>query len=75
MEPETPEESAGTTWLVVLFCIGIVLLQGFFAFFHVGDKGPPDWDYRTVPDVPGQSPYAVYETLPYGQHVRGEKGE
>ncbi len=61
--------------MVVLICVAVVLLQGFLTFFVVGDKGQPDWDYRPVKDVPGQSPYATYETLPHGQHVRGTRGE
>ena len=53
----------------------IILAQGFFAFFVVGDRGQPGWDYRPVRDVPGDSPYAVYEPLPNPQHVKGAEGE
>jgi hypothetical protein len=53
----------------------LILIQGLFAFSVVGDRGQPDWDYRPVKDVPGESPYAVYEKLPYPQHVRGAEGE
>lgn len=62
-------------WVIILFLVILVLSQGFFSFFVVGDRGQPGWDYRPVPDVPGESPYAVYEALPHPQHVRGEKGE
>ena len=51
------------------------LIQGLFAFSVVGDRGQPNWDYRPVKDVPGESPYAMYEKLPYPQHVRGSEGE
>ena len=68
-------ESALKTWVVVcLLALGIVT-KGFYAFFVIGDLGQPTWDYRTVSDVPSQSPYAIYEKLPYPQHIRGAKGE
>jgi len=41
----------------------------------VGDRGQPTWDYRPVPDIPGESPYAVYDVMPFPQHVRGAAGE
>jgi hypothetical protein len=75
MEKPLPKESASVTWGVVFLCVVVILIQGFFTFFIVGDRGQPDWDYRQVKDVPGQSPQAIYEKLPYGQHVRGGKGE
>ena len=46
-----------------------------FSFFVVSGLGQPDWDYRPILDVPAESPYAVYDKLPYPQHVRGAKGE
>ena len=75
MKEKSANESVKKTWLVILICVGVILLQGFLAFFVVGNKGQPDWDYRSVKDVPGESPYAIYEKLPHGQHVRGAKGE
>ena len=53
----------------------LVLAQGAFSFLVVGDLGQPDWEYRPVRDVPGESPYAIYEPLPYPQHIKGQKGE
>jgi len=53
----------------------IILGQGLFSFYVVGDNGQPGWDYRAIRDVPAQSPYAFYDLLPYPQHVRGKKGE
>ena len=53
----------------------LILAKGFFSFWVVADRGQPTWDYRPVKDVPGESPYAVYEPLPHPQHVKGQKGE
>lgn len=67
--------SLAGTWLLIAVMLGIILLKGLFSFFVVADKGPPDWDYRPVKDVPAQSEYASYPLLPYPQHVRGARGE
>ena len=67
--------SAFATWIIVVLLVLLVLAQGAFSYFVVGDRGQPNWDYRPVKDVPGESPYAIYEPLPYPQHVRGQKGE
>ena len=75
MEQTTPKESSFATWVVIFLLSAIILVKGFYAFFVVGDRGQPTWDYRPVKDVPGESPYAIYEPLPYAQHVRGRKGE
>lgn len=58
-------------FLLALF----ILVKGFFAFYVVGDRGQPSWDYRPVKDVPAESPYAVYDVMPFPQHVRGAEGE
>jgi hypothetical protein len=55
----------------LLFILG----KGLFTYLVVGDMGQPGWDYRPVPDVPGESPYAIYEPLPNRQHVRGRMGK
>lgn len=68
-------ESAGRTWVWVFLLVTFILFKGYFTFVVVGDLGQPTWDYRPVKDVPGESPYAIYEPLPYPQHIRGEKGE
>ena len=67
--------SSMKTWLVVVSLVVFILAKGAFALFVVGDQGQPTWDYRPIDDVPGASPYALYDALPYPQHVRGEKGE
>ena len=75
MMPRTKEASAKKTWGLVFLLVLYILAKGLFAFSLVGDRGQPSWDYRPVKDVPGESPYAVYEVMPFPQHVRGEKGE
>jgi hypothetical protein len=53
------KKSRFKSWLVPL-CIAVVfLLWGLFIFFMVGDKGNPPWDFGTVEDIPGQSPYST----------------
>ncbi len=63
------------TWLLVAAMVGIVLFQGWLAFTVIGDRGQPDWDYRPVPDVPGESPYALYPPVPFPQHVSRPQGQ
>jgi hypothetical protein len=69
------ETSLIRSWAVVLLCVAVVLLQGMFVFFVVGNPQHNDWDFRPVKDVPGQSPYAIYQRIPHGQHVRGAEGD
>ncbi len=75
MEESAHKESTPGTWVVILLCVLFILIQGLFAFLVVGDRGQPSWDYRPVKDVPGESPYAMYEKLPHPQHVKGVEGE
>ena len=70
-----------TSWLktilLVLMCLVIVIFQGWLAHTVIGDLGQPDWDYRPVKDVPGESAYtltAPYHPLPYPQHVVAKQG-
>ena len=53
-------------WIVVCAIAALFAAYGFLAFFIIGDKGPPDWDYGSIKDVPGQS---VYSTYPYRAHA------
>ena len=74
------EDSASwlKTWLLVAACVLIVVVQGWLAYAVIGDLGMPDWDYRPVADVPGESGYTLiepYHALPYPQHVYGRQGE
>jgi hypothetical protein len=62
------------TWLVVAALVAIVIFQGWLAYTVIGDLGMPEWDYRPVPDVYGESPYAMYPAVPHPQHVRGPQG-
>ncbi len=72
----TPEHKAKIPdWLIIFLLLALILGKGFFSFYVVGDMGQPTWDYRPVPDVPGESPHAVYDVLPHPQHVKGDKGE
>lgn len=72
---ENQTESVLATWFFIGVLVVLFLLFSTFSYFFVGDRGQPDWDYRPVADVPGQSPYAFYELLPHPQHVKGDKGE
>jgi len=71
----TYEKSEFRSWVIIGLIIAFILAKGVFAFVAVGDRGQPGWDYRPVKDVPGESPYAIYEKLPDSQHVRGSGGE
>ena len=69
------QASFGKTWLIIILLVLLVLVQGGLSFFIVKDRGQPDWDYRPIRDVPGESPFALYEPLPYSQHIRGKRGK
>jgi hypothetical protein len=75
MSHSTTKESTWVTWIVIVLLLAWILGKGFFSFFVVGDMGQPTWNYRPIKDVPGESPYAVYQAQPYPQHVKGTKGE
>ena len=78
MENSVHEASAFKTWLLVFLCVAIVVFKGWLAYTVIGDLGQPDWDYRPIMDVPGESAYAIdnpYHALPYAQHVRGGLGQ
>ncbi len=70
--------SAVKTWFLILLLVGWVVFKGWLAYSVIGNLGQPDWDYRPIPDVPGESAYAVsnpYHPLPAGQHVQGQQGQ
>ena len=75
MENQHLNTSSQRTWLIICLLVVLVLVQGGLAYFVVSDRGQPDWEYRPLKDVPGESPYAVYKPLPNVQHVRGRPGE
>ena len=76
MTPHPDHSTSGAkTWLLVAAMVGIVFFQGWLAFTVIGDLGQPDWDYRPIPDVYGESPYAMYPPVAFPQHVRALQGE
>jgi len=75
METATDNGSEARTWTAVMLAVLLILFKGWLAFTLVGDRGQPTWAYRPVKDVPGESPYAIYEVLPFPQHIRGAEGE
>jgi hypothetical protein len=67
-------------WLIVCAMAVLFTLYGFLAFFVIGDKGPPDWDYGALPDVPAQSAYSTYPyrdaaLQPESQHINQKPPE
>ena len=78
MEQPIHESSAVKTWFLVLLMVGWVAFKGWLAYTVIGNLGQPDWDFRPIPDVPGESIYTVsepYHPLPSSQHVRGQQGK
>jgi len=75
MEQEQKHKRSIPPWLIISLLVLLILATGIYAYLVVGDRGQPSWDYRPVSDVPASSPDAVYDPLPYPQHVEGEKGE
>ncbi len=78
---EIERESRGPVIRGWLFVIALALgffIYGVTMFFIVGDKGPPDWDFGTVEDIPGQSIYSTNPAIlgpagiPEPQHVKGK---
>ena len=63
------------SWLYVSALAFMFLLYGLFMFFMIGDKGPPEWNFGTVEDIPGESVYSTNEPITGGaaapdpQHV------
>ena len=78
MDQSHHEASAVKTWFLIMLMVGWVAFKGWLAYTVIGDLGQPDWDYRPIMDVPGESAYAIdkpYHALPYAQHVRGALGK
>ena len=65
------------SWALVSGLALAFLLYGLFMFVVVGDKGPPEWDFSTVEDIPGKSEYSTFPqpggtpVEPEPQHVSG----
>ena len=78
MEHTEHGTSAVMTWLLIIGMVGWVIFKGWLAFTVIVDLGQPDWDYRPIKDVPGESAYTIgnpYHPLPYPQHVLGAQGD
>ena len=75
MEHSNHKESSFVSWVIIFLLLALILGKGLFSFLVVGDLGQPTWDYRPIKDVQAESPYAVYELVPYPQHVKGAEGE
>lgn len=69
------KDTVALTWIWIITLFFTVLGIGVFTFFVVSDKGNPTWDYRPVKSLPSESPYAVYQKLPFPQHIKGKGGE
>ena len=72
---KTSEESVVATWIFIFILVLVFATTSYLAYTVIGDAGQPGWSYGTVRDVPAESPYAIYQKLPYPQHVKGAKGE
>jgi hypothetical protein len=63
------------SWALVWGLALAFLLYGLLMFVIIGDKGPPDWDFNAVEDIPGKSVYSTSPepgdapTVPDPQHV------
>jgi hypothetical protein len=72
---KSSDESVFATWIFIFILTSVFALTSYLAYTVIGDAGQPTWRYGVVRDVPGESPYANYPTMPYPQHVKGAKGE
>lgn len=62
MAHKTKNEDPGSTWksfFIVILITLAVLAWGGVIYFLVGDRGQPDWEYGTISDVPGKSPFST----------------
>ena len=51
------------SWAIIFLIVAAILIYGSVVYLTIGDKGPPEWSFGAVPDVPGQSVYST-EPLP-----------
>ena len=62
-------------WVIIFVLAVSFACWGLFIFFAVGDKGPPPWNFGTVRDIPGESPYSTQQMgkggrdVPEPQHI------
>ncbi|MEM5787257.1 MAG: hypothetical protein AAGU11_08060 [Syntrophobacteraceae bacterium] len=65
--PTEEERSPILTWGIIVGIGTSFLLWGLLVFFVIGDKGPPEWDFSIIPDVPGESAYSTHSSMrPHG---------
>jgi hypothetical protein len=82
------EMSPIKTWAIIGGIAATFLLWGLLLFYVIKDKGPLDWDFSVVPDIPGESAYSTMNPQrPHGlapsieanpaepQHVMGPPSE
>jgi hypothetical protein len=61
------ETSPIKTWTIIAGIAATFLLWGLILFFVIGDKGPLDWDFSVIPDIPGESTYSTHNPArPHG---------
>jgi hypothetical protein len=56
---EDETRSRFRSWVILVATAVGFLIWGSRLYYGVGDKGPPQWDYSVIPDIPGQSPYST----------------
>ena len=56
-------------WLYVCALAFMFLVYGLFMFFMIGDKGPPEWNFGTIEDIPGESVYSTNQPITGGEGV------
>lgn len=56
---KTDAEERLRSWLIVLLLCVFILAYGAIVFWTVGDRGPADWDFGALPDVPGESAFSM----------------
>ncbi len=52
-------ETMVRTWSIIGAIAISFLMWGLLIYFVIKDKGPPDWDFSVVPDIPGESTYST----------------
>jgi hypothetical protein len=59
--PDEETRESARSWAIVAGIAMTFLAWGLFIFFLIGEKGPPDWQYSVIPDVPGESVYSTHD--------------
>jgi hypothetical protein len=62
------EKSPLATWSILTGIAVGFLLWGLLVFYVIGEKGPPEWDFSVIPDIPGESTYSTHNPArPHGR--------